>query len=156
MKATVELLISFGKPIYCLSDNQEWEIVLGYDFNVEDLVNYEIKENTIGGEYILITDVRPTRRQKDIGYDEGWGRFEISHGYGVFQDGENDFQYIAKIDVMEVFSSDEDAVEQAKKDGFVFLKVTKKDIEDSEGVSLTNILDTPLNREILAKKRRDS
>lgn len=77
--------------------------------------------------------MRPTKKQKALGEEWGWGEFEIEHGYGIFQNG-NGPTHIERIDDMETFASDMSAVRQAKKDGFKFL--------------FTNVLDTPENREI--------
>lgn len=102
-------------------------------------------------------DIRPTKEQKKLGREWGWDDFAVKYGYGIFQDDENDFEYIAKIDDMGTFSSDLDAVEQAKRDGYKFLKVTNKDLEDSYGSCIKgNILDTSFNRELLEKRRANN
>lgn len=79
---------------------------------------------------------RPTKIQKEIAKEDGWGDFEINHGYGVFSNQEpfgiNDLEVINRIDIMGTFDDDKEATEQAKKDGFNFL--------------FTNVLDTPSNR----------
>ncbi|MBO7691027.1 MAG: hypothetical protein J6T10_00150 [Methanobrevibacter sp.] len=104
-----------------------------------------------------LMDIRPTKKQQRIGKENGWNDFEVKHGYGVFQDDEDDFEYIAKIDEMGTFDSDLDAVKQAKRDGYKFLKVTNKDLEDSYGSCIKgNILDTSFNRELLEKRRANN
>ena len=94
-------------------------------------------------------DIRPNEEQRQLGIENGWDGIELERGYGVFNDG--DFDYIAKIDDMGVFDSDLDAVKQAKRDGYKFLKLTKKDIRDCMTDSITqfNGLDTEENRDYL-------
>ena len=103
---------------------------------------------------MISKDIRPTKEQRMLGEEDGWNYAEVRRGYTIFQDRDNDFQYVARIDVMGTFSSDEDAVKQAKRDGFKFLKVNKKDIEDSSGsITKKNVLDCSFNRDLLNKKR---
>lgn len=94
-------------------------------------------------------DIRPNEEQRQLGIENGWDGIELERGYGVFNDG--DFDYIAKIDDMGVFDSDLDAVKQAKRDGYKFLKLTKKDLRDCMTDSITqfNVLDTEENRDYL-------
>lgn len=71
-------------------------------------------------------DKRPTEKQRKEARENGWGAFEHKHGYGVFQDSEDDFSYIARIDEMGVFSGDSAAAKQAQKDGYKLLSLTCK------------------------------
>ena len=95
-----------------------------------------------------------TQEAYDIGYEEGWEEFKCCHGYGIF-DGEypTEFgmiegQYIAKIDLMEVWDSDITAAQHA---------------EEHEGIKIIRdvpnlyhvFIDTPENRANIMKQIRE-
>ena len=72
---------------------------------------------------------------------------EIKRGYGVFCATGSDFYitnalHIEKIDEVNKFSDDEEAAEQAKKDGILF-------INDMEGIEKDIYIDTEENRNII-------
>jgi len=99
-------------------------------------------------------DIRPNEEQIRIGEENGWTGFELVHGYGVFQDAENSPLYIARIDDMEVFDGDAEAMEQAIKDGFSRFELTdvQRDYILKETHALPEtIIDCAENHEILDK-----
>lgn len=99
-------------------------------------------------------DVRPNEEQIERGEENGWTGFELAHGYGVFQDDENSPLYIARIDDMEVFDGDAEAMEQAIKDGFSRFELSdvQRDYIMKETHALPEtIIDCAENHEILDK-----
>ena len=97
-------------------------------------------------------DVRPNEKQREAGEDWDWGEFEVDHGYGVFQDGEDEPAYIAKIDDMGVFENDEAAMEQAIKDGFKRFELNDAQIEwvkENTNADYMTIIDCESNHKIL-------
>jgi hypothetical protein len=90
----------------------------------------------------------------NIGVEEGWGEFECTHGYGIF-DGDYPThlgmlvgKHIERIDVMGVWKSDITAAAHA---------------EDMEGIKIIRdipglykvFLDTPENRESIMKQIKE-
>lgn len=103
---------------------------------------------------VIEGDVRPNEEQIRIGEDNDWTGFELTHGYGVFQDAENSPLYIARIDDMEVFDGDAEAMEQAIKDGFSRFELSdvQRDYIMKETDALPEtIIDCAENHEILDK-----
>ena len=99
-------------------------------------------------------NIRPTKEQIKLGRENGWSGKELKYGYGIFQDGDEDFKYVARIDDMEVFSNDIEAAKQAAKDGLKFLELTNKQgkaIWCDYGHLPATILDTAHNRKLLKK-----
>lgn len=90
--------------------------------------------------------MRPTKKQKEIGLEEGWGTFEVEYGYGVFRQWDTDLLCIQRIDEMGTFESDWGAIRQAKKDGFKIIDIPKKLAKEYD---LYGVIDTEKNREIL-------
>lgn len=75
----------------------------------------------------------------------GWCEADAHRGYSVFtSDFGNGALHIERIDEMGVFESDDDAAEQAERDGIRIIK----DMKFSEG-HCANYIDTPENRELL-------
>ena len=101
-------------------------------------------------------DVRPTEEQKELGREWGWEDFEVEHGYGIFQLGWNyaPLDVVCRIDDMDVFSGDLEAVEQAKRDGYKFIDFgsSKDDFyDDGFDILPEQILDTEENRKNVEK-----
>ena len=72
---------------------------------------------------------------------------EIKRGYGIFCATGSDFYitnalHIEKIDEVNKFSDDEEATEQAKKDGILF-------INDIDGIEKNIYIDTEENRKVI-------
>lgn len=77
--------------------------------------------------------------------DNGWNEEDARRGYAIFvSDYGNGAEHIEKIDIMDVFEDDEEAAEQAEKDGIKIIH----DIELPEEHQAAYI-DTPENRELL-------
>lgn len=75
--------------------------------------------------------MRPTKEQQKTGFEDGWGAFETTHGYGIFE-AEHGLLVINRIDIMDTFSGDDEAVIQAKKDGFKFIVNNIIDCEENK------------------------
>lgn len=89
--------------------------------------------------------MKPTEDQIATGIEFGWSKKEAETGYGIFtSDYGNGATHIEKIDVMGTFESDDEAAEQAEKDGVKIIR----DLELPEGHQ-ANYIDTPENRELL-------
>ena len=77
--------------------------------------------------------------------EDGWTREDAERGYGIFtSDYGNGATHIQRLDDMMVFESDEEAAEQAEKDGIKIIHDMEFDDENSAAY-----LDTPENRELL-------
>lgn len=77
--------------------------------------------------------------------DNGWTREDAEHGYAIFSyDYGNGATHIQKLDCMDVFENDEEAAEQAEKDGIKLIHDMKFDDENTAAY-----IDTPENRELL-------
>lgn len=79
---------------------------------------------------------------------------EMKRGYGIFYTEGSDFYienalHIEKIDRLNKFSDDEEATEQAKKDGILF-------INDIEGIEKDVYIDTEENRKIIIEFLKDT
>lgn len=75
----------------------------------------------------------------------GWNKEDARRGYAIcMSDYGNGAEHIEKIDIMDVFEDDEEAAEQAEKDGIKIIH----DIELPEEHQAAYI-DTPENRELL-------
>lgn len=68
--------------------------------------------------------IRPTAEQMEDGLMEGWSFEQITRGYGISTDSKlpNGLEIITKIDDMMTFESDEQAAQQAWKDGIKHIK----------------------------------
>lgn len=110
-------------------------------------------------------NIRPTKEETEEALEDGWDEFEATHGYGIFQNDDEDFEYISRIDSMHIFDGDVEAAYQAKRDGQKFLDklITKAEeryiVNDSncsdDIVSAKQIIDTPHNREVLERIRKE-
>lgn len=77
--------------------------------------------------------------------ENGWNEEDARRGYAIcVSDYGNGAEHIEKIDIMDVFEDDEEAAEQAEKDGIKIIH----DIELPEEHRAAYI-DTPENRELL-------
>lgn len=78
--------------------------------------------------------------------EEGcWSLEDASRGYAIFtSDFGNGASHIERIDEMGVFESDDEAAEQAERDGIKIIKDMKFNEEYK-----ANYIDTPENRELL-------
>lgn len=77
--------------------------------------------------------------------ENGWNEEDARRGYAIcMSDYGNGAEHIEKIDIMDVFEDDEEAAEQAEKDGIKIIH----DIELPEEHQAAYI-DTPENRELL-------
>lgn len=77
--------------------------------------------------------------------DAGWSEEDAHRGYAIFvNEFGNGAEHIERIDEMDVFDSDEEAAEQAEKDGIKIIRDMK-----FEGEDLQYYIDTPENRELL-------
>lgn len=80
-----------------------------------------------------------------VAIDDGWSRNDAEHGYAIFtSDYGNGAEHIQKIDSMDVFDDDEEAAEQAEKDGIKIIHDMEFDDENSAAY-----IDTPENRKLL-------
>lgn len=78
---------------------------------------------------------------------EGWAEEDARKGYSIFtSDYGNGATHIEKIDAMDAFESDDEAAEQAERDGIKIIH----DIELPEEHRAAYI-DTPENRKLLAE-----
>lgn len=98
-------------------------------------------------------NIRPTANQLKVGRECGWSGEELERGYGVFQDSDNEPEYIARIDDMGTFESDEEAAKQATKDGYQLLSrsFVGHEVAEQYGLLTCNWLDTPHNRLLVSK-----
>lgn len=77
--------------------------------------------------------------------DSGWSEVDARRGYGIFTaDFGNGVEHIELINEMEAFNSDEEAAEQAEKDGIKIIR-NLEFLDGHEGF----YIDTPENREKL-------
>lgn len=77
--------------------------------------------------------------------ENGWNEEDARRGYVIcVSDYGNGAEHIEKIDIMDIFEDDEEAAEQAEKDGIKIIH----DIELPEEHQAAYI-DTPENRELL-------
>lgn len=78
--------------------------------------------------------------------EEGWSEQEIRRGYSVFtSDCGNGALHIERLDIVGRFDTDEEAAEQAEKDGHSIIRNVKFNDPEDEAF----YLDTPANRELL-------
>ena len=97
--------------------------------------------------------IRPNKKQKALGRGNGWDGMALERGYDYFQDDQ--LIYIARIDDMMVFESDDDASEQANRDGIPTIHLTQRQYDklientNESGVSYNNIVDCEENRKFL-------
>lgn len=96
-----------------------------------------------------------SKRAYKIGVEEGWGEFECTHGYGIFdgdyptQFGMITAQHIERIDTMSVWASDIYAASHAEKhEGIKIIR----DIPNLYQV----FIDTPKNRENIMKQIQEN
>lgn len=96
-----------------------------------------------------------SKKAYKIGVDEGWGEFECTHGYGIF-DGEYPTKFgmivgkhIERIDIMEVWKSDMTAAIHAE------MREGIKIIRDIPGLYKV-FLDTPENRANIMKQIKEN
>ena len=77
--------------------------------------------------------------------ENGFTREDAERGYGVFtSDYGNGAEHIQRLDFMMIFDSDNEAAEQAEKDGIKIIHDMEFDDENSAAY-----IDTPENRELL-------
>lgn len=82
-----------------------------------------------------------------LALDDGWSEKDARRGYSIFtSDFGNGAEHIELIDVMGAFENDEEAAEQAEKDGVKIIRNLKFKDPDN----LAYYIDTPENREKLA------
>ena len=94
---------------------------------------------------ILRTTVkRPTVQQIKFGKNEGWSGFELSHGYGVFQEADGMFG-IERIDAMGTFSDDDEAARTAAEDGLPI--IPENELPETFEYRWFGWIDTPENRQ---------
>lgn len=87
---------------------------------------------------------RPTVRQIKLGQNEGWGGFELSHGYGVFQSIDGMYS-IERIDAMGTFNCDEEASRAAAEDGLPI--IPENELPEAFEFRWFGWIDTPENRQ---------
>ena len=109
-------------------------------------------------EPVLSHERRTALHKKELDDDdieemiEDWGLEAVEKGYAVFADRETSIrmaEYIDKIDELRTFNTSKAARKQASKDGVKF-------INDMEGVEPNFYIDTPENREHIAKVLHES
>lgn len=90
-------------------------------------------------------NIRPTQRMIDI-YIDDWGE-NAKYGYAIFDFDGTGLLEIAMINDMEIFNGDEEAVEQAIKDGIKIIPI--EELPDNFDRSYLGWIDTPENRKAI-------
>ena len=87
---------------------------------------------------------RPTARQIKAGKEEGWGGFELSHGYGVFLTRDRMYE-VEMISDMGTFDDDEEAARAAAEDGLPI--IPENELPEAFEYRWFGWIDTPENRQ---------
>lgn len=90
-------------------------------------------------------NIRPTQRMVDI-HSDYWGEW-AKYGYAPFDFDGTGLIEIEMINDMEIFNGDEEAVEQAIKDGFDIIPVDE--LPDNFDRNYLGWVDTPENRKAI-------
>lgn len=90
-------------------------------------------------------NIRPTQRMIDI-YIDDWGE-NAKYGYAIFDFDGTGLLEIEMINDMEIFNGDEEAVEQAIKDGIKIIPI--EELPDNFDRSYLGWIDTPENRKAI-------
>lgn len=90
-------------------------------------------------------NIRPTQRTIDI-YIGDWGE-NAKYGYAIFDFDGTGLLEIEMINDMEIFNGDEEAVEQAIKDGIKIIPI--EELPDNFDRSYLGWIDTPENRKAI-------
>lgn len=90
-------------------------------------------------------NIRPTQRMIDI-YIDDWGE-NAKYGYAIFDFDGTGLLEIGMINDMEIFNGDEEAVEQAIKDGIKIIPI--EELPDNFDRSYLGWIDTPENRKAI-------
>jgi hypothetical protein len=127
-----------------------------YNYGIDECIKEDVNIKDIRSD-TKDGDIRPTPEQVQAGKDGGWDGFELKHGYGIFD--EYGFEIIERIDDMDVFDGDDEAEEQAKRDGFKFIDLTdkqKQTLIDKYEFLNPALIDTEENRKLLANMDKEN
>lgn len=101
----------------------------------------------------MTNNVRPTEEQRQRGIEFGWDGDYLEKGYGIFDfDGLGMLEICAVMD-MGTFDSDEDAVQQAERDGVKMIPPTE--LPPCFERHYYGWIDTPENRKAIAEYTTD-
>lgn len=97
--------------------------------------------------YKQMRTIYDDKRVKEVVDD--WGADLVNKGYDIFSFDGMDLYEVSRIDDVDAFESDDDAVEQAIKDGVKIIPV--EELPETFGRRYLGWIDTPENRAKIAK-----